>query len=151
MADRSLVGEGIDFDGRRNGLAPYTERFGVLFPLCLSGSLELKKEHGRVALLLEGDGGTVHLELPIEPIEPLQFDVLCLGATPRPPCQPLSVERRGAVGVLTRTQPSEFENQPLLQASQMKLSTTKSLARALLLLLVFLTSSLLLSSLFSFS
>jgi len=28
--DRSLVGEGIDFDGRRNGLALVTERFGAL-------------------------------------------------------------------------------------------------------------------------
>ena len=30
MRDCSLLGEGIDFDGRRNWLAPMSERFGVL-------------------------------------------------------------------------------------------------------------------------
>ena len=30
--DRPLIGEGIDFDGRRNGLAAVTEMFGALSP-----------------------------------------------------------------------------------------------------------------------
>ena len=32
MADRSLAGEGIDFEGWRNGLAAVTERFEALSP-----------------------------------------------------------------------------------------------------------------------